>query len=346
MSDPAKTAADYLSQKTKYRPTIGIVCGSGLGGLADNVADTDIFDYKDVPGFPSSTVVGHAGKLVFGKLAGAEVVCMKGRFHSYEGHAMPILALPIRTMKRMGVEILFVTNAAGGLSSDFNLADVMLMSDHICMPGLGGKHPLVGHNDDNYGVRFPAMSNAYDKSLRDLAWHCVQKRGMTDFVHKGGVYAMVSGPSYETPSECRLLNLCGADCVGMSTAPECIVARHCGIRVMGISLITNLCVMVPGGGPPPNHEEVLEATHQRGSQLETLVQDIIRALPNEKEIVGEGSPDKPVSGIWGEYHARIVSGKGASGGNHGGGDGLSMMQLAGAGVAIASCFMLAKALRD
>jgi len=137
--------------------------------------------------------------------------------------------------------------------------------------------------------------------------------------------------SYETPSECRLLNLCGADCVGMSTAPECIVARHCGIRVMGISLITNLCVMVPGGGPPPNHEEVLEATVQRGAQLETLVQDIIRALPNEKDIVGEGSPDRPVSGIWGDYQTRQLSGKGSNcaGGSAGG---LSLTQLAGAGM--------------
>jgi len=342
MSDPALVASTYLSEKTKYRPKIFIVCGSGLGGLADNVADTDVFSYGDIPGFPESTVKGHAGKLVFGKLAGTEVVCMKGRFHSYEGHAMSLQTLPIRAMKHMGVEIMFVTNAAGGLNTGFNLADVMIMSDHIFMPGIGGKHPLVGLNADEYGPRFPAMSNAYDKSLRDLAWQCAGKRKMQDYMHKGGTYCMVSGPSYETPSECRMLHLLGADCVGMSTAPECIVARHCGIRVLGLSLITNLCVMVPGGGPPPNHEEVLDATRCRAAQLEQLVQDVIRALPREKELVGAGTPDKPVSGLWAQYNAI----KNGSQGDSSGPEKISMPQLAGAGIAIACCFMLAKALRD
>jgi len=264
---------------------------------------------------------------------------MKGRFHSYEGHEMPILALPIRTMKQMGVEIMFVTNAAGGLNRDFNLADVMVMSDHLCMPGIGGRHPLVGLNADEYGPRFPAMSNAYDQSLRDLVWICAKKLKMTKFMHKGGVYAMVSGPSYETPSECRMLNLLGADCVGMSTAPECIVARHCGIRVIGLSLITNLCVMVPGGGPPPNHEEVLDATRCRASQMEQLVQEVISSLPREQELVTAGrEADRPIMDNL-DFSCKLRE-------ESGNGSGLSMTQLAGAGIAIAACFMLAKALRD
>jgi purine-nucleoside phosphorylase len=242
-------------------------------------------------------VAGHAGELVFGMLGGAQVICMKGRFHSYEGHPMSKIAMPVRVFKEMGVEIMFVTNAAGGLNPNFKVADVVVMSDHIFIPGMAGKNPLVGENDAEYGPRFVPMTDPYDPSLRKLAWETARQLDLTNagWMHKKGVYAMVSGPNYETPAECRYLLAGGADTVGMSTAPEVVVARHCGIRCLGFTLVSNACVMQPSGGPPPNHAEVLEATQVRAVQMEKLVAAIIANLPKEAEIVA-AAPDDSASG--------------------------------------------------
>jgi purine-nucleoside phosphorylase len=247
--------------------------------------------------FRLCAVAGHAGELVFGKLGGAEVVCMKGRFHSYEGHPMSKIAMPIRVFKEMGVEIMFVTNAAGGLNPNFKVADVMIMSDHLFLPGMAGKNPLVGENDADYGPRFVPMTDPYDPSLSKLAWETARQLELLEkgFIHRDGTYAMVSGPNYETPAECRYLLAGGADAVGMSTAPEVVVARHCGIRCLGFTLVSNVCVMSVNGGPPPNHAEVLEATQVRAVQMEKLVAAIIANLPREVEIVSN-APADPVKG--------------------------------------------------
>ena len=258
-----------------------IICGSGLGGLADTIDDAIAIQYGDIEGFPGTTVAGHKGELVFGKLSGMHVVCMRGRFHSYEGHEMQMCTFPVRVGAHLGVDTLIVTNAAGGLNRSFKVGDLMVMSDHLFIPGMAGRNPLVGLNDagpDGTWPRFPPMSDAYDPELAALAWACGAAEGMQQFMHKTGTYAMVSGPNYETTAECRFLHGAGADAVGMSTAPECIVARHCGMRVLGFSLITNVAVLNPGEGPPANHAEVLEATDMRAAQLQGLVRRIVGSL--------------------------------------------------------------------
>eukprot|EP00927_Polykrikos_kofoidii_P045698 TRINITY_DN3974_c0_g2_i1.p1 TRINITY_DN3974_c0_g2~~TRINITY_DN3974_c0_g2_i1.p1 ORF type:complete len:338 (-),score=46.43 TRINITY_DN3974_c0_g2_i1:131-1144(-) len=269
-------------------PQVLIICGSGLGGLADIIDDPVTIPYANIEGFPKVSVVGHKGDLVFGKLSGTDVMCMNGRFHTYEGHDMATCTLPVRVAAHLGVKMLFVTNAAGGLNREFKVGDVMIMSDHIFMPGLAGRHPLVGPNDagpDGTRPRFLALNDAYDPELADLAWVCAHAENMTDFMHPTGTYVMVSGPTYETSAECRMLHGCGADAVGMSTVPECIVARHCGMKVLGFSLITNVAVLFPGDAPPPNHAEVIEATKLRASHLQGLVRHIVRELPRKDTVL-------------------------------------------------------------
>jgi purine-nucleoside phosphorylase len=242
--------------------------------------------YSTIRGFPATTVAGHAGELIFGRISGVAVVCMKGRFHSYEGHSMQTCTLPVRVAAYLGVRFLIVTNAAGGLKQDFKVGDVMIMSDHIFFPGLAGRHPLVGPNDGGPKgdwPRFLPLSNAYDNKLADLALRAAKTEGMGDFTHPEGVYAMVSGPSYETCAECRFLLNGGADAVGMSTAPEVIVARHSGLRVLGFSLITNKAVLdARSGAPPANHEEVLRETAKRAEQMQGLVRRVVAMMREEE----------------------------------------------------------------
>lgn len=252
---------DYLNERTNdARPLVGIVCGSGLGGLSKCLENPLTVKYEDIPQFPKSTVEGHAGELVFGELFGMEVICMRGRFHSYEGYEMRETALPIRVMYMLGIKYLIVTNAAGGLNPDYNVGDLMIMNDHLNMPGLAGRHPLVGPNDARFGERFTPLTNCYDHELQDMAFSVAERLGLAHKVRRGGVYCFVSGPTYETPTECKLLRLVGGDSVGMSTVPEVIVAVHCGIKVLGLSLITNKVIYPGSGGVPPSHLEVLEAT--------------------------------------------------------------------------------------
>uniref|UniRef100_A0A3B3DIU9 Purine nucleoside phosphorylase n=1 Tax=Oryzias melastigma TaxID=30732 RepID=A0A3B3DIU9_ORYME len=272
-----KKTADWLLEHTKQRPKVAIICGSGLGGLADLLEDKTEFPYKDIPSFPTSTVQGHAGQLVFGKLQGCECVCMQGRFHFYEGYSIHKVTYPVRVFFLLGVETLIVTNAAGGLNAAFNVGDIMLIKDHINMPGFAGQNPLCGHNDDRFGVRFPCMSDAYDRDLRALAKKTAKEQGCDSFLQEG-VYCMLAGPTYETIAESRVLQTLGADAVGMSTVPEVVIARHCGLRVLGLSLVTNKVVMDYESKEKANHEEVLRTTQLRTKDLQRLVSQLVCQL--------------------------------------------------------------------
>ncbi|CAK4077318.1 unnamed protein product [Aphanomyces euteiches] len=278
--DDVDIIADYLKEATTCRPSILIVCGSGLGGLSKCLSNTTTINYRDIPRFPKSTVAGHAGELVFGDIDGLEVVCMRGRFHTYEGHDVSATTLPIRVMCLLGVKFLVVTNAAGGLNPDYNVGDLMIIGDHLNMPGLAGKHPLVGPNDDRFGERFTPMSDCYDVKLQNLAWRIAKQHGISHKVRRHGVYCFVSGPTYETPTESKLLRLVGGDSVGMSTVPEVVVARHCGMHIIGLSLITNMVVM-PGQqrtSVPASHQEVLDAVASTQAVIEHYVRDLIVAI--------------------------------------------------------------------
>ena len=268
--------ASILLSKTIHRPKIGIICGTGLGGLAETLTDAESLKYEDIPSFPTSTVQGHEGKLVFGNINGKTVVCMKGRFHMYEGYPTSKVTLPIRVMKLMGVEMLIVTNACGGLNENYKAGDVMIIKDHIDIPGMAGGNPLVGQNDEKFGPRFPAMSEAYDKELRLLAKKTADKMGF-DFIQEG-VYAMQAGPCFETVTECRLLQLLGADVIGMSTVPEVVVARHCSMRVIGISLVTNMCILEYDADVKANHGEVLETANLREKEMQSYVKKLVDNL--------------------------------------------------------------------
>ncbi|XP_064467540.1 purine nucleoside phosphorylase-like isoform X2 [Ornithodoros turicata] len=273
-----ESIANFLLSKTKHRPAIGIICGSGLGSLADLLQESEHFQYKDIPDFPVSTVVGHSGKLVFGKLEGKTVVCMQGRFHAYEGYPLWKCAMPVRLMKLIGVSTLIVTNAAGGVNPKFKAGDIMIIKDHINFPGLAGDNPLRGKNDERWGTRFPAMSNAYDPKLRQLARKiATEELGMGSFIHEG-VYTMLGGPNFESVAEVNMLRVLGADATGMSTAHEVIVARHCGMRVFGLSLISNECVACYDGCELANHEEVLAVGKARCKDMERLVKTMINRM--------------------------------------------------------------------
>ncbi|PKK18922.1 purine nucleoside phosphorylase [Columba livia] len=272
-----KETADWLRARTAQRPKIAIICGSGLGGLADTLDNKTVFKYEDIPHFPRSTVVGHAGRLVFGELNGQPCVCMQGRFHYYEGFSVSMVTFPVRVFFLLGVEILIVTNAAGGLNPHFQVGDLMLIRDHISTFGLGGQNPLRGPNDERFGVRFPSMSDAYEQDLLGLAMESAQELGFLSFIREG-VYCLLPGPCYETIAECRMLQVLGADAVGMSTVPEVIVARHCGLRVLGISLITNKVVTSYDSQEKANHEEVLRVSVVRAEALQKLVTQLLGKL--------------------------------------------------------------------
>lgn len=228
------TAADYVREQIGgATPLVGIVLGSGLGKLADMIEDPIVIPYKTVPGFPVSTALGHKGNYIFGKLGGKQVLAMQGRFHYYEGYPMDLVTISIRVMKLLGVQYLFVSNAAGGTNPDFKVGDLMIIKDHInLLP-----NPLIGPNMDEFGPRFPDMTCAYDQNLIAKAEEVADSMGIK---LQKGVYFGSTGPTYETPAEVRFFTLVGADAVGMSTVPEVIVARHCGITVFGMSCITNI----------------------------------------------------------------------------------------------------------
>ncbi|MCM3077978.1 purine-nucleoside phosphorylase [Brevibacillus invocatus] len=263
-------AVAYIEPKLTEKPTIGLVLGSGLGVLADEIENPVVIPYDEIPGFTKSTVVGHKGQLVIGKLRGKQVVAMQGRFHYYEGHDLDAVVFPIRVMKLLGVETMIITNAAGGINESYGEGNLMLIRDHI---NLTARNPLIGPNDDEMGTRFPDMSEAYSKELRNLAKNVAEEQGIN---LQEGVYVGLLGPSYETPAEIRMLRILGADAVGMSTVPEVIVARHMNVKVLGISCISNMAAGILE--QPLSHEEVMATTERVKSQFLTLVKEIVFKL--------------------------------------------------------------------
>ncbi|MDX8044839.1 purine-nucleoside phosphorylase [Gracilibacillus sp. S3-1-1] len=265
-----KETTTYLQGKITTQPQIGLILGSGLGMLADEIENPTKIKYEEIPGFPVSTVEGHAGQLVIGTLQGVEVIAMQGRFHYYEGHGLDAVTFPVRVMKELGVDKLIVTNAAGGVDRTLEPGDLMLITDHI---NNTGQNPLIGANVSEHGVRFPDMSTAYDRELQQVAKQAAEKLNLT---LKEGVYVWNTGPSYETPAEIRMLDIIGGDAVGMSTVPEVTVARHAGIKCVGISCISNMAAGILD--QPLTHDEVIETTEKvRESFLQfvkQLIQDI------------------------------------------------------------------------
>ncbi|WP_276132032.1 purine-nucleoside phosphorylase [Polluticoccus soli] len=263
--------AAFLQEKTKIKPQVAIILGSGLGGLIDTVKIDAEIPYTDIPDFPKSTVEGHEGKMVFGTLAGKQVVMMAGRFHYYEGYSMGQITFPIRVFQALGTDTLILSNACGGMNAKYKIGDLMAIADHI---NLFPEHPLRGANDDRLGIRFPDMSEPYDKKLIQMALNIAKEQGL--LLHTG-VYAGLTGPTFETPAEYVWLARMGADVVGMSTVPETIVARHAQMRVFATSVITDLGG-IDGHVEPITHEEVLEAANAAAPKLAALVTALVERM--------------------------------------------------------------------
>ena len=270
-------AAAAIRARTQHQPRIGLVLGSGLGGLAEAVEQPDIIAAADIPHWPPSTVEGHQGRILIGRLEGQTVLVQQGRAHRYEGHTMQRATLPIRVMQLLGLEAVVLTNAAGAINPDFRPGDVMLITDHINYMGMAGDSPLRGPNDPSLGPRFPDMSQVYDRDLRQAALAVAERAGLT--LHQG-VYICLGGPSFETPADLRFLRLIGADAVGMSTVPEATVARHGGLRVLGFSGISNAANL--DGSTITTHAEVLEAGHTIVPKLTALVRGVLQTWPDRR----------------------------------------------------------------
>ena len=267
MCEKIQETAAWLKQRMTTHPQTAIILGTGLGQLAYEITDTYEFPYEQIPNFPVSTVEGHAGKLIFGKLGGKDIMAMEGRFHFYEGYSMKEVTFPERVMYELGIRTLFVSNAAGGMNPKFKIGDLMIINDHI---NFFPEHPLRGKNCPP-GPRFPDMHEAYDHELIALADKIAEEKGISV---QHGVYVGVQGPTFETPAEYRMYRLLGGDAVGMSTVPEVIVARHCGIKVFGVSIITDL-----GGFDTPvevSHEEVQKAANAAQPVMTEIMREIIR----------------------------------------------------------------------
>lgn len=265
----------FIRSRTAHQPTIGLILGTGLSPLAAEIAAADIIPYEEIPHFPVSTVEGHAGRLVIGKIAGVTVCAMQGRFHFYEGYTLAQVTLPVRVMKMLGVETLIVTNAAGGIDQSFAVGDVMLIEDHINFVGMAGHNPLIGPNDPHFGTRFPPMNLAYTRQLRTLATEVATAQGLN---LRRGVYVWLAGPNFETPAEIRMWRTLGADAVGMSTVPEVVVAHHAGMRVLAFSTITNVCIDEIDVDNEPTHVEINEAGKIIVPRLTALVKGVLEKL--------------------------------------------------------------------
>jgi purine-nucleoside phosphorylase len=262
----AESAAQFILGRTSLRPQIGLVLGSGLGGFADSLTNSTPVPYADIPAFPRSTAIGHAGRMVIGNAAGVPVAAMQGRVHLYEGYSAQEITFPIRVFGRMGIRAVIFTNAAGGINLGYSQGALVLIRDHI---NLQGTNPLVGPNDDRFGVRFPDMTHAYEKQYREIARAEAVKLNIT--LHDG-IYAGLLGPSYETPAEIEYLRRIGADLVGMSTVAEVIAARHMGIKVLAISCVTNMAAGILD--QPLSHKEVMET----GERVKTTFESLLKAV--------------------------------------------------------------------
>jgi purine-nucleoside phosphorylase len=269
-----KAAAALIREATEIEPRVGLILGSGLSPLAEGVENSVAFDYRDLPHFPVSTVIGHTGRLVLGHLEGQQVAVMQGRAHYYEGYSMAQITFPVRVMQVLGIEMLIITNAAGGLNPEFHAGDVMLITDHLNLIGMTGLNPLRGPNLDEFGTRFPDMSQVYDPDLRAQA---TQAAADEDIPMHQGVYICLAGPSYETMADLTFLRTIGADAVGMSTVPEATVARHGGTRVLGLSGISNVLPVAGGPTVETTHEEVLAAGQKLTPRLEAIIRGVLKA---------------------------------------------------------------------
>ncbi|MDQ6661222.1 MAG: purine-nucleoside phosphorylase [Chloroflexota bacterium] len=270
-------ATQSIRKRATVQPRVALILGSGLGDLANEIQDATTIPYAEIPYFAQSTVVGHAGRLLLGTLEQVPVVVMQGRFHAYEGYSLQTLTLPVRVLRMLGAETLIVTNAAGGINVAYRPGDLMLIRDHINMPGLAGKNPLIGPNDERFGERFPPLAHAYDAELQAVArMVATQVPGLT--LHEG-VYTMVGGPNYETSAELRFLGMIGTDAVGMSTVPEVLVARHMGMRVLGLSLITNAAT--GSETETIKHSEVLTTADNVRALFAIFVRGIVRTIGSE-----------------------------------------------------------------
>lgn len=270
MIEKIRLAAGFLRDRLPAAPQVGLVLGSGLGGLADRLENPVYIPYSEIPGFVVSTAPGHAGRFVAGQLAGKQVLCMQGRLHFYEGHSMEDIVFPVRVMKELGIEALILTNAAGGVNLEFSVGDLMIIEDHI---NFMGRNPLTGPNDEEVGPRFCDMTFAYTPALRELALKVAAEQGVAV---RTGVYLGYMGPSYETPAEIRAFRNLGADAVGMSTVPEVIAASHCGLPVLAISLITNMAAGIEK--KKLSGYEVIAIADRRAQVLQNLVQGVVAKL--------------------------------------------------------------------
>ena len=266
MYERIQETASWLKQRMSTSPKTAIILGTGLGQLASEITDKYEIEYEEIPNFPVSTVEGHSGKLIFGKLGNKDIMAMQGRFHYYEGYSMKEVTFPVRVMRELGIKTLFVSNAAGGMNPDFEIGDLMIITDHI---NFFPEHPLRGKNMD-YGPRFPDMSEAYNKALIRKADEIAHEKGIKV---QHGIYIGTQGPTFETPAEYKMFHILGADAVGMSTVPEVIVANHCGIQVFGISVITDLGI--EGKIIEVSHEEVQKAANEAQPRMTTIMRELI-----------------------------------------------------------------------
>jgi purine-nucleoside phosphorylase len=270
MLDGMKETVDYLKSRITLKPEIGIILGTGSGGLVNEIDILQAIPYQSIPNFPVSTVDGHNGQLIFGKMSDRNIVAMQGRFHYYEGYSMQEVSIPVRVMKLLGIELLILSNASGGVNPEFNIGDLMIIEDHI---NLMKDNPLIGRNDDNLGPRFPDMGHAYDRALIDRAFTIAKNLGIQ---LQKGVFAAVSGPTFETPAEYNYIRLIGADAVGMSTVPEVIAARHMGLRCFALSIISDLGI--PGKIVKITHEEVIAAASNAEPKMTRILKELIRTF--------------------------------------------------------------------
>jgi purine-nucleoside phosphorylase len=270
MLEKIRATSSFIQKATGFKADAGIILGTGLGGLINEIEIVQVLNYRDIPNFPVSTVAGHKGQLIFGKLGGKNIMAMQGRFHFYEGYDLKEVTFPVRVMVDLGIKTLFVSNASGGLNPEFKVGDLMMITDHINM---FGKNPLTGPNIDELGIRFPDMSQAYDLHLRNLT----RKIALKNHIDlKEGVYVGVPGPTFETPAEYKMFRILGGDAIGMSTVPEVIVARHMGMSVFGISIITDSGV--PGEIMEITHEEVQEVAMNAEPKMSLIIRELISIL--------------------------------------------------------------------
>jgi len=283
-----RDAADAVRQRTQQRPTVGLILGSGLGTLVDEISNADVIPYAEIPHWPRSTVQGHAGKLVIGELEGRTVLAMQGRSHFYEGYSMAEVTLPVRVMRLLGIDTLVVTNAAGGLNPEFQAGDIMVIEDHINIVAMAGNSPLRGPNLDEFGPRFSINTRAYNPTLRALAHRVAQEKGIN---LREGVYVALAGPAFETPAEVRMLRVWGGDSVGMSTAHEVTVAYHAGMRILGFSSITNMSLDSTEVSEEVSHEDVLRLGKQIVPRLAAVLRGVLAELPPYDPSEVENQPE-------------------------------------------------------